>query len=98
MILYKQYSEECYPKYDNYDAIDVSKVAEIPVDYEGIMGVPITFLYKYNPSQFQIIDARDLALFDKQQNKSTMVVIDADSAICGKPTYARILIRRNLFD
>lgn len=55
LILYKQYSEECYPKYDNYDAIDVSKVAEIPVDYEGIMGVPITFLYKYNPSQFQII-------------------------------------------
>lgn len=44
LILYKQYSEEYYPKYDNYDAIEVSKVAEIPVDYDGVMGVPITIL------------------------------------------------------
>lgn len=55
VTLHKHYTDNDYPKYDNYDAIEVSKVAEIPVDYEGIMGVPITFLYKYNPSQFQII-------------------------------------------
>lgn len=59
--LYKKYTPEEYPKYDNYDAIEVSKVAEIPCDYvslencNGIMGVPITFLDKYNPEQFEII-------------------------------------------
>ena len=81
LILYKQYSEECYPKYDNYDAIDVSKVAEIPVDYEGIMGVPITFLYKYNPSQFQIIK------FRKGND-------DKDLSVNGKCPYFRILIKK----
>ena len=49
LILYKSYSEEEYPSYDNYNAIEVSKVSEIPCDYYGIMGVPITFLDKYNP-------------------------------------------------
>ena len=47
--------EEQYPKYDNYDAIEVSKVAEIPMDYEGVMGVPITFLDKYSPEQFELV-------------------------------------------
>lgn len=51
----RQGSELRYPKYDNYDAINVDKVKEIPVDYFGVMGVPITFLYKYNPNQFEII-------------------------------------------
>lgn len=55
LILYKHYSPEEYPKYDNYDAINVDKVAEIPLDYDGVMGVPITFLDKYNPEQFEII-------------------------------------------
>ena len=55
LILYKKYTPEEYPKYDNYDAIEVSKVCEIPKDYDGIMGVPITFLDKYNPSQFEIV-------------------------------------------
>ena len=55
MILYKQYTPEKYPRYVNYDAIEVSKVAEIPRDYEGAMGVPITFLDKYNPRQFKLI-------------------------------------------
>ncbi len=53
--LYKKYSPEEYPRYDNYDAIEVSKTAEIPEDYFGVMGVPITFLDKYNPNQFEII-------------------------------------------
>lgn len=53
--LYKKYSDVEYPKYHNYDAIDVSKTAEIPCDYDGPMGVPITFLDKYNPTQFEIL-------------------------------------------
>ena len=53
--LYKKYNVEEYPKYDNYDAIEVSKVAEIPMDYDGVIGVPITFLYKYCPTQFEIV-------------------------------------------
>ncbi|WP_294429973.1 adenine-specific methyltransferase EcoRI family protein [uncultured Treponema sp.] len=54
LILYETYTPEKYPKYDNYDAIEVSKVSEIPNDYLGWMGVPITFLDKYNPDQFEI--------------------------------------------
>jgi hypothetical protein len=53
--LYKHYSPEEYPKYENYDAINVNKTADIPCDYVGAMGVPITFLDKYNPEQFEII-------------------------------------------
>ncbi len=53
--LYKKYTPEEYPKYDNYDAINVDKVADIPEDYFGAMGVPITFMDKYNPEQFEII-------------------------------------------
>lgn len=55
LILYKKYNEEEYPKYENYDAINVNKTKDIPVDYIGDMGVPITFLNKHNPEQFEII-------------------------------------------
>lgn len=55
ITLYKQYTPEDYPRYVNYNAIEVSKTAEIPYDYDGEMGVPITFLDKYNPDQFEII-------------------------------------------
>jgi len=57
LILYKNYygNEKEYPKYDNYDAINVDKTKDIPMDYEGAMGVPITFLDKYNPEQFEIL-------------------------------------------
>lgn len=78
--LYKKYTPEEYPKYDNYDAIEVCPTANIPKDYAGAMGVPITFLDKHNPDQFEIIkfrkgdDGRDLA-------------------INGKTPYFRILIR-----
>lgn len=58
-ILVKRYSSELYPTYDNYEAIDVSKVSDIPCDYAGIMGVPITFMDKYNPDQFDIIGCAD---------------------------------------
>lgn len=53
--LSKKYNPKEYPRYDNYDAIEVSKVNDIPVDYDGVMGVPITFLDKYNPAQFEIV-------------------------------------------
>ncbi len=55
LILYKHYTPEEYPKYDNYNAINVDKVSEIPCDYDWIMWVPITFLDKFNPNQFEII-------------------------------------------
>lgn len=92
--LTQRYDPRYYPKYDNYDAIEVSKVMDIPRDYDGVMGVPITFLDKYCPKQFRIVDARNIALNEKQRNKSTMLIKDADSAINGKATYARICIKR----
>ena len=55
MILFKTYNEEEYPKFDNYNAINVDKTKEIPMDYEGAMGVPIPFLDKYNPEQFELL-------------------------------------------
>ena len=55
IILYKRYNADDYPKFDNYDAINVDRVNEIPCDYAGLMGVPITFLDKYNPEQFKIV-------------------------------------------
>ena len=82
-----------FQKYDNYDAIEVPKTDAIPSDYEGVMGVPITFLDKYCPEQFEILDARKFALNDRQKNKSTYLIKDADGTINGKATYARILIR-----
>ena len=61
LILVKKYAghEDEYPKYDNYDAIEVSKVADIPLDYAGVMGVPVTFLDKYSPDQFEILGTSD---------------------------------------
>jgi len=55
LILYREYSPEEYPKYENFDAINVDKTKDIPFDYDGVMGVPITFMDKYNPNQFEII-------------------------------------------
>lgn len=54
-IPYKKYTEAEYPHYDNYDAIEVSKSSDIPMDYDGVMGVPITFMDKFNPKQFEIV-------------------------------------------
>ncbi len=61
LILVKKYAghEDEYPTYDNYDAIEVSKVADIPLDYAGVMGVPVTFLDKYSPDQFEILGTSD---------------------------------------
>jgi hypothetical protein len=55
LILYRHYSPEAYPNYYNYDGIDVKSVADIPQDYFGMMGVPLSFLFSWNPDQFELI-------------------------------------------
>ena len=93
LILYKKYSPDEYPKYDNYDAINVGKTADIPVDYAGEMGVPITFLDKHNPDQFEIVSANDIRENANVPVKPHGLIKDKDGAIDGKPTYVRIVIR-----
>jgi hypothetical protein len=86
LILYKNYNPKEYPKYDNYDAINVDKTSDIPQDYFGEMGVPVTFLDKYNPEQFEIVG-----------QMATTKVDDYNFGypyVNGKKIYARILIRR----
>ena len=85
-----------YRKYDNYDAIEVPKVEAIPSDYEGVMGVPITFLGKYNPDQFEILGSRRWAKDDslkKVYRGTKSVETDYKTLIDGKETYDRIFIR-----
>ena len=84
--LYKKYSFEEYPKYENFDAINVDKVADIPMDYDGIMGVPITFLDKYCPTQFEIIGIANSARYIG--NFPCLTIIN------GKRIYNRILIKK----
>ena len=90
LILYKHYSPEAYPKYDNYDAINVDKTKDIPMDYTGLMGVPITFLDKYNPEQFEIIDINPhfFTIIEQGLPKPTQLKMAGQ-----KDPYARILIR-----
>lgn len=86
LLLYKKYNTEQYPKYDNYDAIEVSKTKDIPMDYEGIMGVPITFLNKYCLEQFEIVG-----------QMMTTKVTEFNFGypyINGKKKFARLLIKR----
>ena len=80
LILHKNYTPEEYPTYDNYNAINVDKVTDIPMDYAGAMGVPITFLDKFNPDQFELIK------FRKGDDEKDLV-------INGKSPYFRILIK-----
>jgi Adenine-specific methyltransferase EcoRI len=80
LILYKKFNPQEYPKYDNYDGINVDKTKYIPKDYDGLMGVPITFLDKFNPDQFEIIK------FRKGDDGK-------DLSVNGKYTYCRILIK-----
>ena len=82
MDLIRHYSPEEYPTYDNYPAINVNKTSDIPCDYDGVMGVPITFMDKYNPDQFEIVDT------------STNAMPKGAPYIAGKRIYERILIRR----
>ena len=91
-VFIRKYSPDEYPKYDNYDAVEVSKSTEIPEDYDGVMGVPITFMYKYNPDQFEIVgliagNIRGLAGIPSTTGKD-------GPYMGGKLKYGRILIRR----
>ena len=86
IVLYKKYTPEEYPKYDNYDAINVNKALEIPCDYDGVMGVPITFLDKYNPEQFEIIG-----------NEYDLNIPKGRGYINGKRMYSRIFIKKIIY-
>ncbi|MCH4239841.1 MAG: adenine-specific methyltransferase EcoRI family protein [Oscillospiraceae bacterium] len=93
MILTEEYSPEKFPHYYNYDGIDVNRTLKIPFDYDGVMGVPITFLQKYNPEQFEIItkgiDAKKTRRF---QGDKAALWIEKDGRPFREP-FERILIR-----
>ena len=86
MVLFRRYSPDAYPHYDNYDAIDVARTADIPCDFFGAMGVPITFMAQYNPDQFEILG--DTRYHDGLETANDINVIE------GKTKFRRILIRR----
>ncbi len=90
LVLYKKYTPKEYPTYDNYDAIEVGKTADIPMDYKGVMGVPITFLDKYNPEQFKILDLNPhfFTIVEKGLPKPSQLKIAGR-----KDPYARILLK-----
>lgn len=104
LILYKNFNEADYIKYDNYDAIEVSRITDIPMDYAGAMGVPITLLDKYNPDQFEILGITDR---DNNSGIKTKTYTNDDVSNPGdlnrrgvlkigseyKSTYARLLIK-----
>lgn len=103
IILWREYNKKDYPKYDNYDAINVDKVTDIPCDYYGVMGVPITFLDKHNPEQFEVVG---IAAGNSWANyREILESLNFDptikyggglgsGVINGNGVYARILIRR----
>jgi hypothetical protein len=91
LILYKTYNPDEYPKYDHYDAINVDKVKDIPMDYEGAIGVPITFMEKHNPDQFDIIDGLNrYSILNGPTNETQGKYL---AQVNGKPIYVRIVIK-----
>ncbi len=94
LLLYKSYSPDEYGTYDNYDAIEVSKTKEIPMDFEGIMGVPISFLDKHNPKQFKILGMSASAGYNEDVVGIPFLgEKDARPLLNGKNTYARVFIK-----
>ena len=85
IVLYKKYTPEEFPEYDNYKIINVDKVADIPMDYKGVMGVPITFIDKYSPAQFEILGIA---------NSARWIGYKCFTLINGRKIYNRILIKR----
>lgn len=94
LILVKKYAGHAdeYPKYDNYDAIEVSKVADIPLDYDGVMGVPITFMDKYNPEQFEIVGGTANGQVPNAMKIGHYRTYN-NPVIGGRKVYQRILVR-----
>lgn len=100
LVRYYEGNEDAYPRYDNYDAIEVSKVKDIPADYEGVMGVPITFLDKHNPEQFEIVGSFNAGAAGVElgsEYRMTQVsgknIMWNGPLVAGKPMYKRIMIR-----
>lgn len=94
LLLYKTYSPEEYPTYDNYNAINVDVTKEIPMDYDGVMGVPITYIDKYNPDQFEILGMASSAGYNAEIVGIPFIgEKDARPLINGKNTYARVFIK-----
>ena len=101
LTLYKKYSAEKFPKYDNYDAINVDKVSDIPMDYDGAIGVPITFIDKYNPNQFEIIGSfnagihgEELGAKKTETHTKGKVIIWNGPVVNKQPLYKRIIIKK----
>lgn len=100
MVLFRAYTPEKYPTYDNYDAINVDRTVDIPCDYYGVMGVPITFLSQYNPEQFEIVafrkgnDGKDLVYSFTDSSQNVQVERERESRRRTVQPYFRILIRR----
>jgi hypothetical protein len=97
LVLYKTYNDEEYAKYDNYEAIEVSKVANIPMDYDGFMGVPDAFLAKYNPDQFELIGipfgdlGKQIGVTRNHRGRTDIAITKDGKSRC---PYSRIIIRR----
>lgn len=96
LILYRKYNKIEYPKFDNYNAINVDKTKDIPSNYYGIIGVPITFMDKFNPDQFEIIDSNDIRSNSKVPFKAHGLIKDKEGTVIGskKPKYVRIVIKQ----
>ncbi len=99
MILYRSYSSERYPRYDNLDAIDVGKKEDIPYDFDGVMGVPDTLLFQFNPNQFEIIGlgsgdlAKQAGVTKNYRGRTDLAYSENGKHKC---PYSRILIRRKI--
>ena len=93
LLLWKPYSPEAYPKYDNYDAIEIGKTKEIPKDYAGVMGVPISFLDKHNPEQFEIIGATESEGKGFSAGLWAPEMGTAQAMVNGEKAYKRLFIR-----
>lgn len=93
LILIRKYNPEDYPKYENYDVIEVSKVVDIPVDYPGVMGVPITFMDKYSPDQFEIIGMAEDNGKGYSGEESKWDGENPHCVIDGKNKFKRVFIR-----
>lgn len=94
LVLTATYDPEKYKRYDNYDAINVDKVKDIPWDYDGTMGVPITIL-DHNLDNVDVVDARDYTDNVLLKNKGTQLVKDADGKVDGRAVYPRVMIKKN---
>lgn len=88
--LFEKYDPRKFPTYDNYDAIEVTRYKEIPVDYDGVMGVPVTFLEQHNPEQFEIVGC------NRGVDQDPKGVYGRGSHLNGKETFKRLFVRRRM--